>query len=136
VRGRAKHHIFKLRSDPSTLEIGLFTLMLARAHLALALQGLTGATSAESADHFEGRDPAMIEEAVQHLRSSGAYAQLGRGLLTGAAFRRAIGDWNGAGNDTNEAKEIAESGLMRLYWCDCALERARLAFSGARPSRR
>jgi hypothetical protein len=129
VRGRAKHHIFKLRSDPSTLEIGLFTLMLARAHLALALQGLTGATSAESADHFEGRDPAMIEEAVQHLRSSGAYAQLGRGLLTGAAFRRAIGDWNGAGNDTNEAKEIAESGLMRLYWCDCALERARLALA-------
>ena len=52
-----------------------------------------------------------------------------RGLLARAAFRRAIGDWDGAKRDLNEAKEIAEPGLMRLYWCDCALEGARLALA-------
>ena len=54
---------------------------------------------------------------------------LPRGLLARAAFRRAVGDWDGAKRDLNEAKEIAEPGLMRLYWCDCALEGARLALA-------
>ena len=49
--------------------------------------------------------------------------------LARAAFRRAIGDWDGAKSDLDEAKEIAEPGLMRLYWCDCALEGARLALA-------
>ena len=54
---------------------------------------------------------------------------LPHGLLARAAFRRAIGDWDGAKRDLDEAKEIAEPGLMRLYWCDCALEGARLALA-------
>ena len=52
-----------------------------------------------------------------------------RGLLARAAFRRAIGDWDGATRDLDEAEEIAEPGPMRLYLCDCALERARLALA-------
>ena len=52
-----------------------------------------------------------------------------RGLLARAAFRRAVGDWDGAARDLDEAQEIAEPGPMRLYLCDCALERARLALA-------
>ena len=55
--------------------------------------------------------------------------KLARGHIARAAFRRAVGDWNSAKSDLNEAKEIAEPGLMRLYWCDCALEGARLALA-------
>jgi len=42
---------------------------------------------------------------------------------------RAVGDWDGARRDLDEALEIAEPGPMRLYLCDCALERARLALA-------
>ena len=52
-----------------------------------------------------------------------------RGLLARAAFRRAVGDGDGARRDLDEAQEIAEPGPMRLYLCDCALERARLALA-------
>ena len=52
-----------------------------------------------------------------------------RGLLARAAFRRAVGDWDGAARDLDEAQEIAEPGPMRLYLCDIALERARLALA-------
>jgi hypothetical protein len=104
VRGRAKHNLFRLGSATSTLEIGLFKLMLARADLALALPALAGTNLAESADPFEGPDPLMIEEAVQSLRSSGADAQLARGLLARAAFGRVNGDWEGAKNDLTRQK--------------------------------
>ena len=52
-----------------------------------------------------------------------------RGLLARATFRRSIGDWDGAARDLDEVEEIAEPGPMRLYLCDMALERARLAFA-------
>ena len=45
------------------------------------------------------------------------------------AFRRSAGDWDGAARDLDEVEEIAEPGPMRLYLCDMALERARLAFA-------
>jgi hypothetical protein len=51
------------------------------------------------------------------------------GLLARAAFRRSVGDWDGAARDLDEVEEIAEPGPMRLYLCDVALERARLAFA-------
>ena len=54
---------------------------------------------------------------------------LPRGLLARAAFRRSVGDWDGAARDLDEVEEIAEPGPMRLYLCDMALERARLAFA-------
>jgi hypothetical protein len=70
-----------------------------------------------------------LGKSVESLRASGENDQLPRGLLARAAFRRTVGDWDGAKSDLNEAKEIAEPGLMRLYWCDCALEHARLALA-------
>ena len=70
-----------------------------------------------------------LDEAVEGLRASGRNDHLPRGLLARADFRRANDDWDGAKSDLNEAKEIAEPGLMRLYLCDCALEGARLALA-------
>jgi hypothetical protein len=68
-------------------------------------------------------------EAVEGLRASGRNDHLPRGVIARAAFRRAVGGWDGAKRDLDEAKEIAEPALMRLYWCDCALESARLALA-------
>ena len=116
--------------DGSVLDIALDTLTLGRAHFALALRSL-------ASEAFErptgvdvrvqrrqtrrgGRRPARFRATIDHLP---------RGLLARAAFRRAVGDWDGAKRDLDEAKEIAEPGLMRLYWCDCALEGARLALA-------
>ena len=72
---------------------------------------------------------ASLDEAVEGLRASGQNQFVARGLLARAAFRRAIGDADAAKRDLDEAEEIAEPGPMRLYLCDCALERARLALA-------
>ena len=60
---------------------------------------------------------------------------IARGLLARAAFRRAVGDWDGAARDLDEAQEIAEPGPMRLYLCDLRA-RARAARAGAARSLR
>ena len=72
---------------------------------------------------------ARLDEAIEGLRAAGQNGHIARGLIARVAFCRTVGDWDGAKSDLNEAKEIAESGLMRLYWCDCALEGARLALA-------
>ncbi len=66
---------------------------------------------------------------MEGLRASGQSDYVPRGLLARAAFRRAVGDWDGAARDLDEVEEIAEPGPMRLYLCDLALERARLALA-------
>ena len=66
---------------------------------------------------------------MEGLRISGRDDYLPRGLLARAAFRRAVGDWDGAARDLDEVQEIAEPGPMRLHLCDAALERARLALA-------
>jgi len=111
------------------LDIALDTWTLGRAHLALALQSVTGGASAVSARSDAHVAAARLDEAVEGLRASGSNDQVPRGLLARAAFRRAIGDWDGAARDLDEAEEIAEPGPMRLYLCDIALERARLALA-------
>ena len=73
--------------------------------------------------------PPALDEAVEGLRAAAQSDFIARGLLARAAFRRAVGDWDGAARDLDEAQEIAEPGPMRLYLCDCALERARLALA-------
>ena len=70
-----------------------------------------------------------IDHTVEGLRASGENADLPRGLLARAALRRSVGDWGGAARDLDEVEEIAEPGPMRLFLCDLALERARLAFA-------
>ena len=73
---------------------------------------------------------ARLDEAVDGLRAAGANRIMSpRGLLARAAFRRSVGDWDGAARDLDEVEEIAEPGPMRLFLCDMALERARLAFA-------
>jgi hypothetical protein len=106
------------------LQVALDNLTLGRAHLASALSSASELSFKSSVDAT-----ARLDEAVEGLRASEQTGDLPRGLLARAALRRAVGDWDGAKRDLNEAKEIAEPGLMRLYWCDCALEGARLALA-------
>jgi hypothetical protein len=70
-----------------------------------------------------------LGEAVDGLRATGTTEHLPRGLLARAAFRRSVGDWDGAARDLDEIEEIAEPGPMKLFLCDMAIERARLAFA-------
>ena len=111
------------------LDIALDTLTLGRAHLALALMSLASERSVNSASTDVGAAAACLDETVEGLRSSGKNDDLPRGLLARAAFRRAIGDADAAGLDLDEVEEIAEPGPMRLFLCDCALERARVALA-------
>jgi hypothetical protein len=126
---RASQTLEWVRPQGWVLDIGLDTLTLGRAHLGLALQRLVDEDSAEIANDDVRIAALRLDEAVELMRASGQNEHLPRSLLARVAFRRAIGDWNGAESDLNEAKEIAEPGLMRLYWCDCALESARLALA-------
>jgi tetratricopeptide (TPR) repeat protein len=106
------------------LPVALDNLTLGRAQLALALNSASELSSKSTVDAT-----ARLDEAVEGLRASEQTGDLPRGLLARAALRRAVGDWDGTKRDLDEAKEIAEPGLMRLYWCDCALEGARLALA-------
>jgi hypothetical protein len=72
-----------------------------------------------------------LDQAVDMLRAAGAIDQILRGLLGRAIFRRSIGDWHAAARDLDEVEEIAEPGPMRLYLCDMAIGRARLALAKA-----
>ena len=103
------------------LEIGLNTLLLARAHLGLGL-------SARAVRRDLSRRAAHgIDDAVAELVDAGHLDQNIRGYLARAALRRSLADWPGAARDLDEVEEIAEPGPMKLFLCDMALERARLA---------
>jgi tetratricopeptide (TPR) repeat protein len=71
----------------------------------------------------------IIDESLDRLRSAGWGHRIPLGLLVRAAFRRSIGEWGGATRDLDEVEEIADPGPMKLYLCELALERARLAFA-------
>jgi hypothetical protein len=129
ARDRAAQTIDIGRQNNWVLDIALDALTLGRAHLALASLSLAREASAETVSSDARVASARLDEAVEGLRASGLNQYVPRGLLARAAFRRVNGDWNGAKSDLNEAKEIAEPGLMRLYWCDCSLEGARLALA-------
>jgi hypothetical protein len=129
ARDRAAQTIEIARRDGHPFEVAIDTLTLGRSDLAITLRRAGGSSSANTDCDDQQSLVANFDEAVAGLRASGEAAELIRGLLARAAFRRSIGDWDGAKRDLNEAKEIAEPGLMRLYWCDCALEGARLALA-------
>ena len=129
ARERASQTIDVARRNKWVLDIALDTLTLGRAHLAIASKApMESASEALTGRHAQAAID-RLDEAVEGLRASGQNEHVPRGLLARAAFHRAVGDWNGAKSDLDEAKEIAEPGLMRLYWCDCALEGARLALA-------
>jgi tetratricopeptide (TPR) repeat protein len=126
ARERATWALTKARDMNLPLDIALNKVTIGRASHALAM---TNPATGDSRGENAGLAAAALEEAVEALRASAEYVWLARGLIARAAFRRAIGDWGGATRDLDEAQEIAEPGPMRLYLCDIALERARLALA-------
>ena len=129
ARDRATLTLRRAKTHNFVLDVALDTLTLGRAHCTLALQSLARRASAEAARDDLRAAAFRLDGAVEGLLGSGDSARLVRGFIARAAFRRTVGDWDGANRDLDEAKEIAEPGLMRLYWCDCALEDARLALA-------
>jgi hypothetical protein len=68
----------------------------------------------------------FLDRAVTGLREAGDQSMLVLGLLARAAYFRWYGDFDAARADLCEAREIAESGDMKLHLCDYHLEAARL----------
>ncbi len=104
-------------------------LLLGRTHLGLVLEHIASRRPVAKACDAARAAQARFGEAVDRLRASGRMEHLPRGHLARAVFRRTVGDWDGAARDLDEVEEIAEPGPMRLFLCDVALERARLAFA-------
>ncbi len=130
ARDRARQTLEWARSAQlSLLTIALDTLTLGRAQLGLALAIVGAQQPALAARDDASTACNRLDEAVDGLRKAGRSDYLPRGLLARAAFRRSVGDWDGAARDLDEVEEIAEPGPMRLFLCDLALERARLAFA-------
>ena len=129
ARDRAARALELARLDNQLLSIALDTLTLGRAILASAAENAAGSPSASTAQNDTRIAAASLDQAAEGLRASGSNDHLPRGLLARAAFRRSVGDWDGAARDLDEVEEIAEPGPMRLFQCDAALERARLAFA-------
>jgi TIR domain len=128
ARDRATQTV-KWARQLSLLAIALDTLTVGRAHLGLAPAPASNhQMSAVMRDDARAAH-ARLDEAVDRLRAAGTSHHVPRGLLARATFRRSIGDWGGAARDLDEVEEIAEPGPMRLYLCEMALERARLAFA-------
>ena len=129
ARDRATKTIAIARRNNWLLDIALDTLTLGRAHFGLTLATIGAQQPAVAARNDAPIAHARIDDAIDALRVSGQSDELPRGLLARAAFGRSVGDWEGAVRDLDEVEEIAELGPMRLYLCDMALERARLAFA-------
>jgi tetratricopeptide (TPR) repeat protein len=122
ARDRAQQTLEFARTNNWLLDVAFDTLMLGRAHLAIALLGM-------ATDALASVDAIRFDRAVEGFRTSGQKDEFPRALIARSAFRRVLGDRDGAKSDLDEAKEIAEPGKMRLYCCDCALEGARLALA-------
>jgi len=125
ARDRATQTVKWMKQQNWLFDIGVDTLNLGRAHLGLAL-----AQQSSSAVRKDARVArARLDEAIDTLRAAEESTHVAGGLLARAAFRRSIGDWDGAARDLDEVEEIAEPGPMKLHLCDLALESARLAFA-------
>lgn len=110
----------------------LFQLQVARSSLGLALTAALkfnqGTIRPETTKHAQAAR-AELDEAVERLRLTERVDLVPGGYCGRSAFRRSVGDWNGAARDLDEVGEIAELGPMKLHLCDMALGRARLAFA-------
>jgi tetratricopeptide (TPR) repeat protein len=129
VYDRANRTIEFVKRKKWLVTIALDTLTVSRAHLGMMLANVTPWASAAAGRDDARANQVRLGEAVDGLRASGQLDDVARGLLARTAFRRSVGDWDGAARDLDEVEEIAEPGPMRLYLCDMALERARLAFA-------
>lgn len=70
-----------------------------------------------------------VDDAFANLRRSGRIDFMPIALLTRAALRRRLGDFEGTAIDLTEARAIATRGDMRLHLVDADLEAARLALA-------
>ena len=129
ARDRATQTLEIARRNNWSCSIALDTLTLGRAHRGLALLRPASGPSPEPASVDVDAASARFDEAVAGLRGAGQNGHVARGLIARSAFRRSIGDWGGAARDLDEAHEFAEPGPMRLFLCNIALERARLALA-------
>ena len=124
-----------VRSQNWVRDIALDTFTLGRAHLALALKSLASGALAGSARGRCARcGRRRLNEAVEGLRA----------IRRTCVDRSCPGLWPALPSaapsamrtprrrDLDEVEEIAEPGPMRLYLCDIALERARLALGSDR----
>jgi tetratricopeptide (TPR) repeat protein len=106
------------------------TLIIGQAHFGLAFEwrskGSTMNARIETSAAFQ-----RLNDAVDGLYAAGQVYDIPRGLLARAVFRRCIGELDGASRDLDEVEEISEPGPMKLYLCDMALERARVALAHA-----
>jgi hypothetical protein len=129
ARDRAMRTLGPARQQRALLDIALDTTTLGRAHHGLAL--IQGGREYEGETEQEDYSAAagFLDQAIDALGTSGDNTHLPRGLLARAAFRRSVGDFPAAARDLDEVEEIAEPGPMRLFLCDLALERARLALA-------
>jgi tetratricopeptide (TPR) repeat protein len=128
ARDRAMQTVEWDRQNRTLRGRALDTLVLARAYLGLALGHNEGIElQSRALDCVYAR--MQLADALDGLRRAETTHYVPRGLLARAVFRRSVGDWDGAARNLDEVEEIAEPGPMRLYLCDMALERARLAFA-------
>src|SRR5260370_9283564 len=111
------------------LNIALDDWTLGRAHVGMEMETAARHWAAAAASTDAGAAQAGLEKGIDGVRAASRLEFVPLGLLARAAFRRSVGDWDGAAGDLDEVEEIAEPGPMRLYLCDMALERARLAFA-------
>jgi hypothetical protein len=129
ARDRASRTREWVKQQNWLLDVALDTLTLGRAHLGPALEGAARRRLAATTQNNARTADARFGEAVDGLRAAGALPDVPRGLLARAVLHRSVGDWNGVARDLDEVEEIAEPGPMRLYLCDMAIERTRLAFA-------
>jgi tetratricopeptide (TPR) repeat protein len=129
ARDRAAKTIEIARRNNWLLDVALDTLTLGRAHLGSVMASIVRRQSQSNARDDVRSAASRLEDAVEGLRTAGQSDRIPSGLLARAAFHRSVGDWDGAARDLDEVEEIAGPGPMRLFLCDMALERARLAFA-------
>lgn len=127
VLERASKTLEWIKSHNWLLDIALDMLNLGRTNLGLALNSVRTPVRSARDDTRAASD--QFDDAVDHLRAAGQKPYLTSGLLAHAAFYRSVGDWDGAARDLDEVEEIAGPGPMRLFLCDMALERTRLALA-------
>ena len=111
------------------LDIAHDTLTLGRAHHGLACVSATRepATRPRGADARAAAN--FLDQAVDGLRAAGKNRISPAACSPAPRSAAIVGDFPAAARDLDEVEEIAEPGPMRLFLCDLALERARLALA-------
>ena len=110
------------------IDTGLARLAKARALCGFALSGQTERLRSASTDR-EHEIQILLNDSFEMIRAAGTLDLMPCVLLSRIAFHRSKGSWSAAKRELDEVEEIAEAGSMRLYLCDMAIERARLAFA-------